>query len=53
MLDELGRSAKFKQRMYQVRTWAKNTQPLWQLGLGKVGEFPDGPSQVSWWRRGQ
>ena len=49
MLDEIGRSAKFKQRMHQVRTWAKNTEPLWPLGLAKTGEFPDVPSQMAWW----
>ena len=52
MLDKVSRGAIFKQRVEQIQYWAKMTQPLWELGLGKVGEFPDVPKQMAWWMHG-
>ena len=52
MMDKVSRGATFKQRVDQIQYWAKMTQPLWELGLGKVGEFPDVPKQMAWWMHG-
>ena len=52
ILDKVSRGAIFKQRVDQIQYWAKMTQPLWELGLGKVGEFPDVPNQMAWWMHG-
>ena len=49
LLDQVSSGAKMKQRMDQIIHWAKMTEPLWALGLGNVGEFPDVPNQMSWW----